>query len=270
MRTNVFVFLVVLTGYSVTATAQTANPKLVHQTLETAGVLQSLEQMPAFFTQIAAGMQHPNVTTDVLQRIQNVVRASFEPGKFKSVLETELAKELNDQTFQEMLQWYETPLAKKVAEVETAAGDSSTSRDRQTFLQTVESDPPAKNRIDLVRSIDSSIHGMALMADAITAMINGMLKVSGIADPRSVSSATDIGSIRRDLLNEMQQVATLNYLFTYRSLSDDELRAYSDFLSSGAGKDFYDALERAYATAFKQAGETMQVRARQTFSRKPF
>jgi len=268
MRTSV-ALLIFLAGLSTPGEAQTTDRGLVHQTLEIAGVLQSLEQMPAFFTQIEAGMQHPNVTPDVLTRIEDTVRGSFEPRQFTSILKTELANALETQTFEDVVRWYRTPLAQKVAAVEIAAGDASTSLERQKFLQTIELNQPAKSRVELVRSIDRSIHGTALMADAITAMIKGVLTVSAIADPRSVSPSTDVASIRRDLLNQMQGVAILNYLYTYRSLSDDELQAYADFLSSGPGKDFYDALERAYTTAFDQAGEAMQIQARRTFSRKP-
>ena len=58
----------------------------------------------------------------------------------------------------------------------------------------------------------------------------------------------------------------LNYVFTYRSLSNEELRSYVEFLASPPTKAFYDALGNAYNDVFTQANDDLIARVRRSFS----
>lgn len=241
------------------------NNKLVHQALDDAGVLPFLQRMPPFFEQVAAQVSPAKLPPDIEVAVHNAVSEAFAPAKLTAALEDSIEKQVDGKMLAEFLKWFTTPFAKKVIAVETAAGDLSMA-ERQKFMQTVESNPPGPDRVEIIRQLESAIHSTDLMVNAMISVMRGTKGVLQIVDPKQASAISDVANAQRDLQTQMEQVTVLNYLFTYRSLSNEELRSYVEFLASPPTKAFYDALGNAYNDVFNHANDDLIARVRRSFA----
>jgi hypothetical protein len=75
----------------------------------------------------------------------------------------------------------------------------------------------------------------------------------------------DLTRLREMLLQEKLRSFVLQFLFTYRTVSDDELRQYAQFLESPRGVQYIDGINGGLIGSLRQSSDWIAERFRQIF-----
>jgi hypothetical protein len=163
-----------------------------------------------------------------------------------------------------LLEWLRGPLGRKIIEAELKALSSKDEKARQKFLQQLQARPLPATREALIERVQEASRAKELARRTVTVMVRSTVTAANAslpADKRATSSQVD-EAIFRTLASidpTLRQAVRLSMLYTYRDLTDDDLRAYIKFLDSELGRWYVqtgiDANMKAIELAGTKVGE---------------
>lgn len=167
----------------------------------------------------------------------------------------EIDGSLEAEEIDEMVQFFETGLGKKVTDMEVAAqtGEASLRLEvegAQILAEMIEND------VDRLERYTSMVEALGVVESQVaTAMNINFAIMSGMAAsgklPYEMSEEEILGNIasQQDLMRaDIQNSVYVTFAFTYQGLSDAELDEYIAFLTSDNGRALYGSINRATET----------------------
>ena len=132
--------------------------------------------------------------------------------------------------------WLRSPFARKMGRIEREHGAEGL----LDYTREIEADPPTRSRVGLLHRLDvasgTSETAVEMQAAMMTAMLEGVnpglpseQRLSPIAIERIVREA------RPRFAQKTRDRVQLSLMFTYRHVTDDELRGYLEYLESDGG-----------------------------------
>ena len=189
------------------------------------------------------GAQLPPAVRDTLQRNSS---QRFELRGMHDRAQTRLALELDEGHMRQALEFFDSPLGRKIVQIETNASSPASVAAMQGGLPVMQLSPERRALIDRLASqlpalemgveVSTALTGLA--AQSANDLLGGLL---GTAQAASDGGASV--SVSRCARNA-QYLA-----YIYRDLSDAELTRFADWSESAAGRAFYRATERAVQDA---------------------
>lgn len=181
---------------------------------------------------------------------QTLVRQSnqrFEPNAMHDRAQGRLAVSLDPNTHQQALGFYQSPLGRKVVQLETIATapanvaamqaglpPQTLSPERQALLGRLGNSLPA---LDLGVEVSMALANLA--TQSANDFLGGLMQIpDGLINNR-----------REGLRSQMQPNLGETLAYVYRDLSDAELGQYATWSESNAGRQFYRAVEVAVRDA---------------------
>ncbi|MFN3582024.1 MAG: DUF2059 domain-containing protein, partial [Pseudomonas sp.] len=167
----------------------------------------------------------------------------FAPQSMHDRAQSRLAVSLDEANYQNAMTFYQSPLGRKVVQLETQATAPAAVAAMQQGIPQMDISP---ERLTLLRQLSSSLPALELGVEVSMALANlatqsandllgGLFQVPGGA----------LDSRRETLRAQMQPNLPNTLAYVYRDLSDAELQSYLDWSQSSTGRATSQALEMA-------------------------
>ncbi len=180
----------------------------------------------------------------VIDTVNQVVKVRYSSILFKSSMEATLDEALSIGELLKLLDWFNSDLGQKVLRLEMEANDPRNSLRMQAYIEDkLSQDIPRTSRIRLIEELMETLNavelGTELAASASVGARRILHEVMPVNDgrplrPPEIQKAREKATIRKGMSNHMRN----SFLYTYRGLSDKDIRAYLDFARSTAMQNF--------------------------------
>ncbi|HYA43668.1 MAG TPA: DUF2059 domain-containing protein, partial [Syntrophobacteraceae bacterium] len=248
MRSKIYLWTIVLSLLPIVSNSQVQGNSSVRELYVKSGMEEQAEQLPSM---MQAALDRPFPEGDRLRRLPrnvlSVMKASipraFAPERLREVMLAEFTRKLSDRDIKKLLQWFESPLGKKCVQLEEAASTAAGQAEIEKFAARLQDSPPTDGRLKVIRELDSA----AKITDAAVDMaINmqvaftlGMIAALPLEQQdRPDDVARELEETRPGVEAAVRSEIFICNLYTYRSLSDAEIKRYTQFAKSPAGSKF--------------------------------
>jgi len=158
-----------------------------------------------------------------------------------------------------------SPLSEKIISLEDKAATSKGLSEMKEFANTLGQTPPPQERTALIKKLDEAVGATNMQIETVITLYKGMnLAIDSVAvsDKRLTPGELDMVTtqMRQQLKSILKNVISVSFLYTYQSLSDEELKQYVSFWSSDAGKWFNKVSNEAFISAMDKAGQRAAVK----------
>jgi hypothetical protein len=189
------------------------------------------------------------LSPDDVAVFDQIMARNFAADRLYSTLRTEFRRRTDARKMTEVIEWLNSPLGRRITELEVAAGLEPDSGRRATAFAAGRGTPPQARvalmeRIDWVAGVtDGSLESILAVARAMAMALNGALP----ADQRQTTEQMErqIQQLRARSRAQLAQSTITFMLYEYRSLEDPELEQYADFLATDAGRWYSATMSKA-------------------------
>lgn len=275
MRLKKLLLMIIIFWLPFTVYAQIQNDAQVQALFGKSGQEKQLEQLPlviqSFFEKASQADKNIQKLPGNISLIMKAsIQEAFKPASLKETVLAEMRAKLTAQDIKEVLDWLDSPLGKKCTRLEEDASTPEALAKMQQYAAQIKNAPPTEERLNIIRKLDSAVKGTESGVDIA---INGQIAIAlatistlPVEQRRSLESISgELEKNRPQLEAMVRSQVLLSYLYTYRSLTDDEIQQYIEFAASPAGSRYHSVTEQALKKAFlegsvrwgKSIGETI-------------
>lgn len=250
MRTKLLVWTILLSFPAIPAYGQDQHASLVQELYVKSGMEKQLEQLPLV---IQAAIDEAVQKDENLNKLPNNVSSAikgqagqaFAVNSTKGVLIQELGPGLTDRELKEILAWLDSPNGKKCTQLEEAASTPEAYAEMQQYGAQIRKSPPSAERLQALGKLDaaakitqSSVQAAIGLQTAVTLALNATLPLEKQMSPEDISREMD--KIKPAIESAARSQTLIQLVYTYRSLTLDEIDEYIQFAVSPAGAKYQD------------------------------
>jgi len=195
---------------------------------------------------------------EIRDELKKVIVENFKAPSAGEILEREFSKTMDVESLQEVKHWYGTPAGKKVFDVELSERYIPNRPDKlRQFAGQLSSKPTPESRLDLFAAFEGKAQVSEHMMDATVKLMltmTGNMMLRQTEEYKKAFLSQLETSFRASSRVQMAKDTLLSHQFVYRSLSDDELRQYTEFLSSPAGQKYSNSFWTTLQSALEEVG----------------
>lgn len=192
------------------------------------------------------------------ETIQRVVLSEFNADTLQRGVEGHLEKAHDPRHAERVLEWLRSPLGRRISKLDIAATRPEGMRAMQAYAEALAVSPAPATRVALVSKLDAAtgmtdftIEATLASAMATAVGINGAQPSAQRVDETQLRAAVEA---QRDVLRpEIQKVTMVSMLYSYQSLSDEDLADYVAFSESAPGRWYHDVVKRALLSTLTDA-----------------
>ena len=189
--------------------------------------------------------------------IDRIVAERFAADTLYARIKVEFEQSLESERLEKALAWYDSPLGKRITGQELAALVAAGGPEAVADL---EQNRPSSRRIELLERLDAGGGASETTVDVTVAIVRSLTRafqpgLPAVADLTSGQLDQQIALARNRTLADMRRVCLVSMLLAYRSLSDDELDQYVQFVESEDGHWYMGVMNSALLTAVDAAAE---------------
>ncbi|MDP0588204.1 MAG: DUF2059 domain-containing protein [Candidatus Endonucleobacter bathymodioli] len=184
------------------------------------------------------------LSKEVLDVFNQMVNVRYSIGFFKTSMMTTLDESLTDAELLELVEWYKSPLGEKIQRMESASNNPFNASRVQTYIdERLSKELPRSSRTDLIddlmKVLDVVEHGSDLAASASFAGLRMLKEVVPRLNGNSLPPSQGIMAREKSIIIRTMAGRMKGILFyTYRSLSDQEIRSYIKFSRRASMQNF--------------------------------
>jgi hypothetical protein len=178
------------------------------------------------------------------------------PDRVVPIVEQYIASHTNTETLTNLVNWCNSPLGRKVTTAEIQASGPDRAAKINQYRSVMKINPPSNRRLELLRSMQFDARTVEYSIKGITAFMKGIRSVAVVfANKLPPLPANYETQLQARLTPALTEAGMLSALYTYRSITDDELFAYSKFIKSTSFGAFNTAANEGMITAFEEVGK---------------
>lgn len=167
----------------------------------------------------------------------------FAPQAMQDRARSRLAVSLSDSAHTQAMDFYRSPLGRKIVTLETRATSPASVKEMQRGIPSQQIEP---QRYTLLRQLSNTLPALEIGVEVSMALANLAAESANDLLGGLFQVPVDLVSTRReDVRNQMIPDLPDTLAYVYRDLSDEELEQYLDWSQSDAGKATYRAMELA-------------------------
>jgi hypothetical protein len=186
--------------------------------------------------------------------IDRIVSERFAAETLYARIEREFERNFDGAKLAEALEWYGSPLGKRITGLELAAlvvGAQAAD---------LENIGPSSRRLELLQRLDVGGGASETTVDVTMVIVRNMVRafqpvLPAVARLSRGQLEDKIAQARSRTLDQIRQACLLTMLFAYRELSDEELDRYVQFVESESGQWYMNLMNSALLTAVDRAAE---------------
>ena len=193
----------------------------------------------------------------------NLLRSKLEGHKlFKDAREV-IARKLSPEKINTLLEKFQHPFIEKVTLIERRASTDGTEARLESFAQTLKRNKPSDERENYIMRLDQILqvsHNLAYTASQFKLAAGLALRKVGAIQGDLSKRGTEWTRRKDELktLAAMKKRMRVSLLYTYRELTDDELKRYLDFVSQPELREYYRATYEGLKTAFTNLTDSLR------------
>lgn len=231
--------------------------------LDRSGVEHFLESLPLQVGEglVAAIAEDPEGTAllaDSVQTLRESANTIFAPGQLTPIIRQVLERRMSADQASEVVDWLESPLGARLTELENAATSPEFPQQLEAYLATFPDNQPTTDRIELLRKMDQAAN---ITESGIEVVLHMQLAlVVAVVETLPEQQRPSVPEILRQLESErpyieqmLKQMSFYSLLYTYREVSDADVRRYIQFLESRTGKVYQSSIIEGLDLALMQA-----------------
>ncbi len=209
------------------------NNAAIEQLLTQSGVNEQIQQFPnAMAYKIEQIYAQGQCDENSFITINKAIQKTINKTSMKTIVLNDVAKHLNPLELQELNNWYNSPLGKKISRLEQASSSSKAYDEIRKEGGLLLSN---KKRLAMVQDIDNAIHAtdwaVNVELQSTIAMLGGLAQIQHKnITANLVQFASTIEEQKSLLRPQVEKSILLWYMYTYKSLSKEELNTYIEFL----------------------------------------
>jgi Domain of unknown function (DUF4124) len=194
--------------------------------------------------------------------LEQILARNFAADRLYAQIRSEFKRRADGKKLPEVALWMRSPLGQKIIALEVAAGVETDAAQRMIAFAPGGRGGPSPARVALMERIDwtagvtdGALESTLAVARAMAMAINRALP----PDERQTTAQIErqIQQLRGQSRAKLAQATITYMLYQYRSLEDDELQQYADFLAGDAGRWYTatmsKAMNRTVASAAQRA-----------------
>lgn len=256
------VFTTISIGMAVPAAAKGSPAReIIVEILEINGWRRQVEQIPAInqskLDQIKAD---PNTPEKAKKLIIKYYNAAFNPKLLYQYMVENLVKQADMEQLSAVRQYLNTKEAEKVTALEVASDTPEGNKAQMEFLAKMNDNPPPKDRLELVRRLDTAalVSGLSLemMVSLTSSLLVAMDATQGGQQQLTPEKIKQMESnLRKKMAGPIENMVLGSMLHTYQTLSDEEFERYIAFYESKTGGWYAKVMAISFLRSLYQAGE---------------
>ena len=188
----------------------------------------------------------------MLTKYSDVIRLATKPERINEYIEDNLASNMTLSELEQVLKWYQTPLGKKISEIEYNSYAEKKDHVNMLRLAFRLTRYQSATRANLFARLDEATSSTELMIELQTNLIvQNQILDHILSDSKKISQASidEIIENYKDDIDPYLDIFSSDYVFagfsyTYRGLTISELEKYIEFSETEAGRHFYSLLRR--------------------------
>lgn len=182
--------------------------------------------------------------------LEQILARHFDAERLYGQVRAEFKRRADARKLGDIAEWLRSPLGAKITALEVAAGLQSDAAQQAIAFAPGGRGGPSAARVALVERIDwtagitdGSLETMLAVARALAMAMNRALP----PDERQTTAQIErqMQQLRGQARARLAQSTVTFMLYQYRSLEDDELQQYADFLASDAGRWYSATMSKA-------------------------
>ena len=227
--------------------------------MEKSGLSEQVNQFPAYINQGMMQRKNTGVSPQELESISRILNESFHPDALRKDIKANLKVSLSPIDIQGALKWLNSPLGEKITKLEELA---STPQAQIEMQEQAEGLLSQGTRVEMAQRLDVAIRASEAQVTVIENMAIAAAVAAGSSlDGEEVSLEAISEKVRAEVRPhyETYQIMTIvGFIFSYQSLTDEELVEYIEFAESKVGQRYHqsmiEALDNAVTTASTKMG----------------
>jgi len=267
-------FFVVALAAAQLAVAQTPETKAAQRLLVSSGLQVQLGGLTA---QMGKQLQvyRGQMPDDVIEVLGEASREAFQADALRAEIVGALPAKLKTEEMDRASAWLEGPTGRRVTKAEEDGAGGPDPAAMKAFVQQVKAKPLTPERVGLIQELINVTGSEALNQKLMEAMAFAVML--GIDSTQPAEKRLGTERLRAELKKAMppEQLAQhiraalpAQFSFTYRNVSDADLKAYVDFLRGPIGKPYNDAVFEVFTAALVAASFRMGRLVDTTFSKR--
>ena len=187
--------------------------------------------------------------------IDRIVSQRFSAGALYARMRLEFEKNLESAKLAKALEWYDSPLGKRITGLELA----SLIPDGGQGLDS-ENDRPSERRLDLIRRLDAGGGASDTTVDVTMSIVGSLTRafqpvLPAVARLSRGQLDHELTRVRNQTLERIRRACLLNMLSAYRDLTDGEVEQYVRFVESEGGQWYMSVMNGTLLIAVDAAAE---------------
>ncbi len=201
-----------------------------------------LEDFDKSMKELDASQRTPDLI-QVTEAIRDLMAKSYSVDTLKDVVLREYEANLTPDEINKVLAWLDSPLGKKSTQLDVESSKPELEPQIQAFIAEVDRKPPPESRMNLVVEYERTTS----LTEATVSLLLGMQIATAVAynalmppeQQMPVSELSEAAERNRTMLEGTLRPELISrILYTYQSLSDQELKQLIEFEASTPGKKF--------------------------------
>jgi len=199
-----------------------------------------------------AGAPKTKEADEILTKYSDVIRLATKPERINEYIKDNLASNMTLPELEQVLKWYQTPLGKKISEIEYNSYAEKKDHVNMLRLALRLTRYQSATRANLFARLDEATSSTELMIELHTNLIvQNQILDRILSDSKKLNQASidEIIDNYKDDIDPYLDIFASHYVFagfsyTYRGLSIAELEKYIAFSETAAGRHFYSLLRK--------------------------
>ena len=226
------------------------------------GVNKQVEQLPSMMLysldQAYEESKSP-LPPGAYEKLKEAVASSFSADSILASIEQKIDDGLNKYDIEAILQWLESPLGVEITKLEESASSASAYESMKLMKEGLLKDAA---RVEKIKKLDAAIKGtessLDLAINTQIAVASAMAAVLAPEDPTVLDQIIK-GSMagRKQMESSVKDMTLVSFLYTYRTLKDDEIDRYTKFLSSDLGRRYVEVMKDGLDTGLLRASRDL-------------
>jgi len=215
--------------------------QLVESYIEKSGARKILESFPEQLERMLAQKQQASENPEEVKEISALFSGSFDKKSLAEELSGHILKNTDPGDVEKFIQWFESPLAKKISGEKNRAADKAEESEISGHMADLQKNPLPKARADIIRELEKATRETEFAVETSTEILAGMMSAFNNAFPeekKMVQAEIEarIESVASTLREQMGKQIIDALAYAYRNLTDEQLKEYTAFYKTGIGK----------------------------------
>ena len=236
---------------------------LITEALEISGTKHALETIPVHIRAQLDARQTP-IKPEEKARVVKILGDAFRTDVLYGAVRAAFKANYDPSRMGFVIGQLRTPLFRKVAALEIAASEPGAKQDLERFAIGLQGDVPKPARVALVQRYEASMRSAELQIEmGVVAFRAVSRSLEPVLPSEKRPTAREMDSAERTLRAKQDSLvrdALVRWLYTFRSLTDEELGEYVAFAETDAGRWFVTTQRKGLLDAMRTA---MDAAARQ-------